>query len=40
MIKELRLAFFVWLLGLIINLVPKDAQETWKWLAKMPWEEL
>lgn len=38
-IKQLRLAIFVWLVVLAMKFVPKDCTETLKWLRDIPFEE-
>jgi hypothetical protein len=40
LLREIRLTLFVWLLLLLTNLIPKEAQDTWRWLAKMPREDV
>jgi hypothetical protein len=37
--RNLRLALFVWILNIAVLFLPKDAIETYKWLAQMPLEK-
>lgn len=39
MIRELKFWVFSVLLRIATNFLPKDAKETWKWMAQMPIEK-
>ncbi len=39
-IFELRLGIFIWILGMLISLVPKEATKTLIWLMQIPLDEL
>lgn len=36
LIRQLRLAIFVWILGIAIKLIPNDCIDIWKWIVKIP----
>lgn len=39
MIREIKFWLFVEVMALAIKFLPKDAKETWKWIAQMPIEK-
>lgn len=39
MIKQLRLAIFIWIIGIALKILPKDCIKTLKWIQQIPWEQ-
>ncbi len=39
LIREIRLALFIWILDFAVIFLPKDAIETWQWIKNLPFQE-